>query len=202
MLFRKLKAKNSGFTLVEVLVIIFLIGIISATAYQAFAVSLREYFGLHENTLKSGELALNSQRVATVLRGATDIVAVDANDLTVYAYFSPEDTYVSLVHYYLNAQNTQLLVDITPMTANPPTGVPIEEEQRSYTIIENYFKKPGLDLFAYLDASGSDLNLPIADLNSIKGIRVNLAVPIDYPTEGSSQQLSLEVNLRNRKTNL
>ena len=61
-------------------------------------------------------------RVATVLRGATDINSAASADITLYSYFYPTDTYVSLVHYYLQTSGkvTQLMADVTPLSANPP----------------------------------------------------------------------------------
>jgi hypothetical protein len=146
------------------------------------------------------ELATQSQRIADVLRGVTDIVSESANDLTVYAYFSPADTYVSLTHYYLNAAGTAVMVDVTPMTANPPIGTPITGQTKTYTIISNYFQPPGGNLFTYYDASGTAMGLPISDEHSIIEIQVSLAEPGSHTQNG--QTLSTTVSLRNRKTNL
>lgn len=147
-----------------------------------------------------GELASQSQRIADVLRGLTDIVSESANDLSVYAYFSPADTYVSLTHYYLNANGTAVMVDVTPMTANPPIGTPITSETKTYTIISNYYQPAGGSLFNYYDATGTQLTLPISDEHSILEIQVNLAEPGSHTKNG--QTLSITVSLRNRKTNL
>lgn len=192
----------AGFTLVELLVSMTVASVLALSAYQFFNVSLSQYFGLQQNSVASGELAVNAQRIANVLRGLTDIMSSGANDMTMYAYFSPNDTYVSQVRYYLNATNTQLLADITPMTANPPIGTPITAQKRTYIVIDDYLKVNNLDLFTYLDSTGAALSQPIATINSIKGIKVNLAVPHNDPVAGASQQMSLQVTLRNKKTNL
>ena len=191
-----------GFTLIELLVGMTVATILAMTAYTFFGNSLGNYFDLQQNSSVSGELAQNSQRIAAVLRGSTGIISAGANDLTVYAYFSPNDTYVSQIRYYLNGNSTQLLADITPMTANPPIGTPITAQKKTYTIIQDYLMVGGVNLFNYLDASGNTLGLPIADLNAIKGIQINLAVPINRPIQSGNQQISLQVTLRNRKTNL
>jgi hypothetical protein len=176
--------------------------IVSLTAYTIFSTLLNQYFGLQRDSSEFTNLASQSQRVATVLRGLTDIVSASNNDITVYAYFAPDDTYVSQVHYYLNAGSTTLYADVTPMTANPPIGTLITSQKKTHIIIDDYHVLPGLNLFNYLDGSGSTLSLPLSDENSVKSIQVNLAVPADHPTPNGNQQISLQVFLRNRKTNL
>jgi len=195
-------SRRAGFTIVELTIAITIAFLVSLTAYSIFSTLLNQYFGLQADGSEFTNLASQSQRIANVLRGLTDIVSESANDLTVYAYFSPNDTYVSEIHYYLNANSTALYADVTPMTANPPIGTPITGQKVTYTIIDNYYKLPGLNLFNYLDSSFNVLSLPISDENSIKGIQINLAVPADFPTQSGNQEISLQISLRNRKTNL
>lgn len=191
---------DAGFSIVELLVVISLVGIIFVTFSSFFNNYLIAYSQYQKDNLNATELSAQSQRVSQVLRGLTDIVSESANDVTVYAYFAPIDTYVSLVHYYLNASNTALLVDVTPMTANPPNGTPLAANIKTYTIIANYFQAPGVSLFNYFDASGTAMSLPISDEHSIMEIQVNLAEPGSHTKVG--QNLSVIVSLRNRKTNL
>ena len=196
------RLNRAGFTIIEMTITIIIAALVSLIAFSVFNTLINQYFGLQQDGSEFTNLAAESQRVGNVLRGLTDIVSESNSDLTVYAYFSPDDTYVSLVHYYLNAGSTALYADVTPMTANPPIGTPITAQKTTHTIIDNYHALGGVNLFQYLDASGNNLTLPIADEQSIKGIRINLIVPADHPTPGGNQQLSLQVSLRNRKTNL
>ncbi len=192
--------KTTGFTLVELLVVIVLVTIM----FVSFGTFFTNYLILYSKYQQDGsnftELANQSQRVAQVLRGLTDIVSESANSLTVYAYFSPADTYVSEVNYYLADNNTELMATVTPMTANPPIGTLISSETKTYTIISNYYQVAGTNLFTYYDASGTALSLPISDEHSIIEIQVSLAEPDSHTKTG--QSLSVTVSLRNRKTNL
>jgi hypothetical protein len=185
---------------VELLIVISLVAIVFITFSSFFTNYLILYSKYQQDAGNFTELADQSQRIADVLRGLTDIVSESASSLTAYAYFSPADTYTSQVHYYLNTAGTAVLVDVTPMTANPPIGTLITASKKTYTIISNYYQPPGGSLFGYYDASGTVLGLPISDEHSIMEIQVNLAEPGSHTTKG--QTLSITLSLRNRKTNL
>lgn len=197
-----LRRNQSGFTLFEMLIVISLLAIIVAIFYGSFNTLVFQYFKLQKTGTQATELSVSTQKVANVLRGTTDFISVGANDVTVYTYFSPSNSYVSQVRYYLSADEKSLLADVTPMTANPPTGTPLTANKKTYTIVENYYKDPSVNLFAYLDASGNELTLPIADQHVIKGIKIVLAVPKTDSASPGSQTVSMNVSLRNRKTNL
>jgi len=197
---RHKSSPQRGFSLVELLVVISLVGIVFTIFGTFFMNYLISYSQYQKDGTNFTELATESQRVADVLRGLTDIISESSNDLTVYAYFSPVDSYTSIVHYYLNANGTALLADVTPMTANPPIGTPLNAHKKTYTIISNYFQAPSTNLFVYYDASGAAMTLPISDEHSIIDIQVNLAEPGSHTKNG--QTLSTTVSLRNRKTNL
>ncbi len=200
MLSRRPANSNAGFSLVELLVVISLVGILFASFGVFFSGYLKLYSSYQTDATNFSELAQQSQRISKVLRGIVDITSVGSNDMTAYAYFSPGDTYTSVVRYYLNASNNQLMVDVTPMTANPPIGTPITASKRTYTIISNYYKKPTVNLFDYYDSTGTLLTPPVANQHTIATINVNLYVPASRSSNG--QQMSTSVSLRNRKVNL
>lgn len=194
------KSGQAGFTLVELTVVMSLAVIVSVTLYTAFQSSYGGYLGLQKDATSLTDLASQSQRISKVLRGATTIESVAANDITFYAYFAPTDAYVSKVRYYLSADTKKLYVDITPMTANPPIGTLITSQKRTYTILDNFKQTSGVTLFTYLNSAGSAMTLPISDMNSIKGVRVSLAT--DVASGKTNQVIAVQVSLRNKKTNL
>jgi prepilin-type N-terminal cleavage/methylation domain-containing protein len=194
------KRLQRGFTLVELLIVMILVVLISGTFYTFFKTNLFTYLNLQKDASGFTDLASQSQRIGNVLRGSTDVVSVADDDLVLYGYFYPTDTYVSLIHYYRNAADTVLYVDVTPMTANPPIGTPIIANKKTFTIIPAFKAVSGVKLFQYLDSAGAVLGLPITDLHTIKGMQVNLAVPTAIG--GGNQSMTLQVSLRNRKTNL
>jgi prepilin-type N-terminal cleavage/methylation domain-containing protein len=195
------RAGQAGFTLVELLISIVIIAIIGSTFLVFFKSSFFNYLNLQSDATATSQLDTQAMRVATVMRGVTGLNSVAANDINIYSYFYPSDAYVSVVHYYLQTSGTttKLLADVTPMTANPPIGTPQTNKLKTYTIIDNFYQPSGSSLFTYLDSSGNALTLPISDLQTIKGVQVNLAAK---GSNGSNQALNVQVSLRNRKTNL
>lgn len=190
---------QTGFSLLELLITMTVGTLLAISVYSFVNVNTINYLHLQNDATGFADLASQSQRIASVTRGATGIVSATGNDLVLYAYFFPSDTYVSLVHYYLSSDKSTLYADVTPMTSNPPQGTPITSSRRTYTVITNFYQPSGGSLFTYLDASFAPLTVPISDLNAVKGIQVNLA---ENTSGGGNQSLNLQLDLRNRKTNL
>ena len=196
------QSRAAGFTLVELVIVIVMIGIIIVPMYTFFNTSFSQYISLQKEGSGLSDLTTQSQRIANVMRGVTGINSVTADSIDCYAYFSPSDDYVSHIRYYKDAANTQLLADVTRMTSNPPIGTEIPSTLHTYTIINNFFQGTGINTFTYLDDSGAALTLPISDLKTIKSIKVTLAVPDGNLSKNSSQTIFVQVSLRNRKSNL
>lgn len=194
---------QSGFTISEMAIAIVLIGIISTAIFTFANNQLDQYFRLNEDTQNFSEITTSSQRIAKVLRGLTDIINANDNELEVYAYFAPRDTVVSKIKYYKNPEGSVLYADVTPMTSNPPNGTPITAEKKTFTIMPKFYSDLSSSLFTYLDSTNLVIPTPIANQHTIKGIKINIAVPSKNPgTSTGNIAMSLQVSLRNRKTNL
>jgi prepilin-type N-terminal cleavage/methylation domain-containing protein len=201
MLFRNHPTRTQdGFTIPELLIVMVVATFVSISMFLFANALISRYFPLQDEGVSFSEMSRSSQRIASVVRGLTDITQATSNSMTIYSYFSPSDTYVSLVSYYIN--NNQLKADVTPMSANPPTGTPITANKKTYTVVSNLYLPGGLQLFVYLDETGTPLTMPISDLHTVKGIQVNLGIPLTTPSKTGSDTISLQVSLRNRKTNL
>jgi prepilin-type N-terminal cleavage/methylation domain-containing protein len=196
------KAMSFGYTIVELLLVISLIGIVSTIIYTFFVTSFNQYFALQQDGMLFGDLAAQSQRIAMVTRGLTDITAASSSEITMYSYFSPNDQYVSQIRYYKNAGGTSLMADVTPMTANPPTGTLITAQKKTYTVVSPFYTLTGVNTFVYFDGNNNQMSLPITDLHTIQQIQVNLAAPTKAPSSTGYDQISVQVSLRNRKINL
>lgn len=191
---------QKGFSLVELLVVILLVAVVFATFTSFFNNYLILYSKYQQDGMAYSELSQQSQRISDVVRGLTDIDTAADNEMIIYAYFSPTDTYVSQVHYYLINSNKTLMVDVTPMTANPPNGTLITASKKTYKIIEDFYLPTGGKIFTYYDAGGTVLSAPVADKNTVLSIKVDITTPSSKNPNG--QSLSTTVSLRNRKTNL
>jgi prepilin-type N-terminal cleavage/methylation domain-containing protein len=195
------RMNQAGYTLVELLVAITIMAIIGTSFLVFFKSTFFNYLGLQTDATALTQLDTQANRVALVMRGLTGVTSVAANDIVMYTYFYPSDSYESLVHYYIQTSGTnmQLLADVTPMSGNPPNGTLLTASMKTYTIISSYYQLSGTTLFTYLDANGASLTLPITDLNSIYGVQVNLAAK---GSNNSNLATNVQVNIRNRKTNL
>jgi hypothetical protein len=162
---------------------------------------LGNYLNLQSDASTMTQINTQAMRVSTVMRGVTGVTSVADNDMVLYSYFYPSDTYVSLVHYYVQTSGStkKVLADVTPMTSNPPIGTPLPAQLKTYTVIDNFYQPSGATLFTFLDSAGSALTTPISDLQTIKGVQVNLSAKT---SNGGNQTMNVQVSLRNRKTNL
>ena len=194
---RSLRREQAGFSLVELLITLTLAVLIGIIFFTFFHTSLLQYLNIQQNGNTATNLAGQENRVATVLRGTTSIVSASGNDLVLYSYFYPSDANVSLLHYYVS--NGQLLADLTPMSANPPTGIPLTANKKTYVIIPNLYQVSGGAIFSYNDSGGNALGTPVSDVNTVQTIQVNLAATL---AGGGNEAMNVQVNLRNRKTNL
>lgn len=189
---------EKGFTITELIVVMALSAVVTTVAYTFFNTSIRQYLTLQQDGLNLSELSMQSQRIAAVMRGSIDVTNASYSEMTLTTYFSPNDNYVSQIRYYKSASGNELLADVVPYTANPPIGTLDTNQARTVTIIDNFKAKAGVNTFEYVDSGGQNMSVPIADLHTIKGLRVNLA----SGTSASSTSISVQVSLRNRKTNL
>lgn len=189
------KLNSKGFTLVELLISIILVVLLFISFGTFFINYMTLYYGLQTDASNSVQMAQEIERIASVLRGITDINSASANNLSCYGYFSPNDTYVSLIDYYVN--NNEVFVSVTPMTANPPGGTPLTSETKTYVILSNFYSPTGVGLFSYYDSSGNLLVPPISNQRSIGSIGINLSTPASHNSQG--QQMSTTVTLRNRR---
>lgn len=194
--------RHAGFTMVELFYVMAATSVIAIILYSLSTTLMSQYFKLQADSYAYSEIAANSQRIARVLRGAYGITAAQPDSVTLYSYFSPQDDITAVITYYLSGDQKKLLADVTPMTANPPLGTPITAQKRTVTIIDNFYKKSGVNTFDYLNSTGGVLSQPITDLNAIKGIAINLTTTPYGTASTKTTSTSLSVNLRNRKTNL
>lgn len=192
---------HRGFTIVELVIVISIIAVVVPVFYSFFASSFSQYFTLAQKGTSAATLAAQTQTIAAAARTTTDISEATDAAMTVNAYYSIRDSIVSQIRYYKSANGKLLLADVTPYTANPPAGTLDTSKKRTVTISNNFFTVASVPTFEYLDASGTKLTTPISDLNTIKGVRINMVEP-NVSRTAAATTYTVQVSLRNRKTNL
>jgi prepilin-type N-terminal cleavage/methylation domain-containing protein len=198
--FRHNQQEEQGFTILEMVIVITLIGTLSVIFFVVFKTTLVSYIDLQKQATSFGQLSTQAERIANVLRGTTSISNASDNELTVYTYFYPSDAYVSQVRYYVvNGATKRLYADLTPMSANPPLGTLQTDKKKSFVVIDNFYQSSGGKLFTYMNAVGATLPTPVTDLSVVKTIQINLAAQLENMR---SQDINVQVLLRNKKNNL
>jgi len=194
--------KEDGFTLNELLVVILLSGILITTLFTFTSTTVNNFLRLQAEGLANSKLADGSFRVSRVLRGTNFIESANDDQITAYAYFSPQDAYTSKISYYLNVPQDKLMADVTPMTADYPIGTVIVAQEKTVVIMEGFLKRAGQPTFKYFSSTSAQIPSPVSDLQSIKNISINLYSKIYLSNNQKFASSSVTVNLRNRKTNL
>ncbi len=199
-MFRHNQQEEQGFTILEMVIVITLIGALSVIFFVVFKTTLVSYIDLQKQATSFGQLSTQAERIANVLRGTTSISNASDNELTVYTYFYPSDAYVSQVRYYVvNGATKRLYADLTPMSANPPLGTLQTDKKKSFVVIDNFYQSSSGKLFTYMNAVGATLPAPVTDLSVVKTIQINLAAQLENMR---SQDINVQVLLRNKKNNL
>ena len=140
-MFRHNQQEEQGFTILEMVIVITLIGTLSVIFFVVFKTTLVSYIDLQKQATSFGQLSTQAERIANVLRGTTSISNASDNELTVYTYFYPSDAYVSQVRYYVvNGATKRLYADLTPMSANPPLGT-LQTDKKKWN--GKYQRHPG-----------------------------------------------------------
>ena len=188
---------QKGFTIVELVLVTAVTSIIMVLLYSVFVGSFNNYLAMQTDAVKFNDLSSQTQRIARILRGTTDVLQATPTSVTVYAYFSPRDNVVSKVRYYVSG--SQIKADITPMSSAPPIGTPQTAQMKTYVIVERI--DTSTNPFDYLDSAGNSLGT-VTNLRDVKGMEVTITVPATKLATVKPTTLQVRVSLRNRKTNL
>jgi hypothetical protein len=193
------KAFNSfGYSLVELLVVISLTSMIAVPLVVFSYKGLTSYEFLQAQSNTSIELSSMSQRIGKVLRGTTGVIQAQANSLTVYGYFSPADTVIKKVHYYISGNN--LIIGVTnPDQATAPFTYVSNTEQT--TIVRVDLAMGSNNMFTYYDDAGNVLPNGFA-VGQIKAVGIYVAANPRVKQLSVPISLTTRVTLRNFKTNL
>src|SRR5689334_7434610 len=92
--------RQRGFAMVELLISAVIVGILSGVIFLFFNTAFQDFFKIQQSSITVNDKTRVMYRMAQVLRSGTTISEATANSLTIYAYFSPQDSVLSQVRYY------------------------------------------------------------------------------------------------------
>ncbi|HAC56341.1 TPA: hypothetical protein DCF80_02470 [Candidatus Saccharibacteria bacterium] len=189
---------EQGFSMIELLIAAVVIGIMSGTIFIFFTSSTTSFFQIQESSIVVNDKTRVLYRMAQVIRSGTTINEASSNALTIYAYFSPQDTTLSQVRYYYTAADRTLKVDRIRATGTAPNYTYPPANTETKTLLD------GITLtgtvFSYLDANGSSGPFTTDTYKDIKSVTLDLNSASTKSVTAS--QLKTSIELRNRKTNL
>ncbi len=190
--------KESGFTMVELLVVAVVSALISGMIFVFFWSSIRSFFTIEETSIAVNDKLRVVYRVSQVLRSGTTITEASSTAITIYAYFSPQDSTLSQVRYVYDSGAKTLSVTRIPAQGTAPNYTYPPASGTTTTLLKN-FTASG-NVFSFKDANGNTGPFNTNTYKDIKEVTIDLNSP--SAREQSANQLKTNIVLRNRKTNL
>lgn len=190
--------QEAGYSLVELLVVMTLTTMVAVPLVVFSYKGLTSYVFLQAESDTSTELSSLSARIGKVIRGATGVVSASDNSLTIYGYFSPQDTTVKKIRYFISGTN--LNIGVTPPTGTAPNY--------TYNAANEVITTTRIDLvmgttpiFTYYDDAGNKLPNGFST-SQVKAIGIYIAANPRSKIVSQPIAVATRVTLRNFKTNL
>lgn len=193
-----LTRNSRGYTIIELLVVIV---ITTAIAFPLTSFAIKgwtSYTFLEAQSSTSLELNILANRIAKVVRGATSVDTAQANTLIVYGYFSPQDTTIKKIRYFISGTN--LNIGVTPPGGTAPNYT-YDPATEVVTTTRIDLVMSGNSLFTYYDDAGNQLTGAFAT-SQVKNIGIYLGANPNVKQVPKPISLTTRVTLRNLKTNL
>ncbi len=194
----KLRLDEAGYSLIELLVVMVLTTMIAIPLVIFTYKGLTSYEFLQAQSNTSIELSTLSERIAKVLRGTTGIVSAGPNTLTIYGFFSPADTEVKKIRYFISGTNLNIGVT-KPDSASQPYTYNNYAEVITTTRVD--LSMGATPMFVYYDDSGNVLSSGFAT-SQIRAVGLYVAANPRTKQLSVPIAVSTRVTLRNFKTNL
>ncbi|HEY6736534.1 MAG TPA: hypothetical protein VI322_02345 [Candidatus Saccharimonadia bacterium] len=189
---------QGGYSLVELLVVITLTIMIAVPLVVFSYKGMTSYEFLQAQSNTSTELSTLSARIAKVVRGTTGVVSAQNNTLTLYGYFSPQDSVVKKIRYFIVGNNLE--IGVTPPTGSAPNYT-YNAADEVVTISRVDLSMGTNPMFTYFDDSGNQLPNGF-NVSQIKAIGIYVAANPRTKQLSVPVAVSTRVTLRNFKTNL
>ncbi len=192
-----MKKNNKGFTLVEMLTVIFILGIIG-TIFLHFVI-----MGFKSTRFESeqSEAVKQARDVMDIMkkeiRGANSSVRgdytlslINSDEFEFYSDINDDDVYEK-VHYY--ADGTQMIKEVTqPGDLNDYSGTSTE------SVIAEYVNNQVEPIFTYYDSNYAET----IDIDEVRLINIRFKINVTPEIAPADVYVETDVTLRNLKSNL
>lgn len=187
-------SKQSGFSIVELLVAMIIISILSGIVYIFFSSSINDFIKIQTTNNVTTDRTRAMNRMIQVIRGVNRIEVAADNNLTVYTFFSPTDNIPSKVTYNYKPELKKIEVTHVLAEGVAPNYTYDTADAKTHTILsEIELSKP---LFNYVDKLGGTGPFDDTNYNNITQIGISLS----GKTVGNIMPIDMETSilLRNR----
>lgn len=193
-----MRRNESGYSLIELLIVMTLTTMVAVPLVVFSYKGLTSYEFLQAQSNTSGELNTLVNRIGKVVRGTTSVIDAQDNTLTIYGYFSPQDTTVKKIRYFINGSN--LNIGVTPPTGTAPNYTYLSANE-VVTTSRIDLAMGGTPMFTYYDDTGTKLAAGFA-VSQIKAVGIYVAANPRTKQLSVPIAVTSRVTLRNFKTNL
>lgn len=198
--------KNKGFTLIEVSIVIFIMGLIGVSlgAMQRDIFSLNRNLGSALDIQRETRQALQSmsKEIRSASQSNIGAYAIDAANGTSLIFYSDSDAdgLKERIRYFLNGETFKKGVI-------EPSGNPLVYDSDDEVVIDviHNIANGGQNIFDYYDANydggSSPLSLPV-DIIKIRLVKISIVIQNNLSDPPALMTLTTQVSLRNLKDNL
>lgn len=187
-----------GYSLIELLVVISITSAIAVPLTLFSIKGLTSYAFLQAQSDTALELNTLANRIAKVVRGTSSVDTAQPNTLTIYGYFSPQDTVIKKIRYFI--AGTNLNIGVTPPTGTAPNYT-YDAATEVITTTRIDLVMAGKPLFTYYDDAGNVLSGAFLT-SQVKNVGLYVAANPSAKQVAVPISISTRVTLRNLKTNL
>ncbi len=184
--------------MIELLIVITITGLIAGPLTVLAIKGVTSYTFLEAQSNTSVELNILINRITKVVRGATSVDTASPNTLIVYGYFSPQDSTIKKIRYFISGTN--LNIGVTPPSGTAPNYT-YNSASEVITTTRVDLVMGSKSLFTYYDDAGNLLSTSFLP-SQVKNIGIYLAANPSAKQVPVPISLSTRVTLRNLKTNL
>lgn len=186
-----------GYSLLELIITMTIVSIVVTALTGLVVQSSQGYRYLQVQSNASVDLSNTLNRVSKVVRGATEVTEAQSGRLTIFAYFSPQDTVVKRITYFVDG--TSLKATVIPPSGSGPIYTYNPSDGKTYTLADDLSN--GGMVFNYFNEVGAPLTGAFTP-TQIKQVGITIITNPNPKVLRKPMSSQTTVTLRNKKTNL